>query len=351
MIKKPRPEKDERFRFLIGGLYEVGMTGLIIMANTTGIILLYDLLKSRNASRYEISIYILGLILFGTAVCSLLIYITRARVYSKKIQQICSVAQKVSKGDFSQRLDVNEDKRFKTEIDILMSDFNKMITDLSSVDKIRDNFISDVSHEIKTPLSEIQAYADLLKDGNLSEEKRAEYTDYLSVSIKKLSALVSNILKLNKIQNQSIVQNDEFYLDEQIRCSVLLFEEQIEKKNISLNIDLDEVKITSDEALLEMVWNNLISNAVKFTDFGGEISISLRKAKNKIQVKVKDNGCGISKKSQKHIFEKFYQEDSSRAIEGNGLGLALVYQIVKLLNGTIAVDSKTDKGTVFTVTL
>jgi signal transduction histidine kinase len=216
---------------------------------------------------------------------------------------------------------------------------------------MRNNFVADVSHEIKTPLSVIQGYADLLQSQDLSVEKRSEYTYLLSEAITSLTNLVTNILKLNKIENQGIIQKEKFSLDEQIRYCILSFEDKIEEKNIELNVDLDDVTVKSDRALLEIVWNNLISNAIKYTSYGGTVSIDLKKDKNGIMVRVADNGCGMSREMQKHIFDKFYQGDTSHSQEGNGLGLALVKQVVNMLNCKIEVESTLNKGSEFIVTI
>ena len=289
-------------------------------------------------------------LLFGCTVSTGLIYFVKGRVYHDKIKVFYDTASKVAKGDFNVRVPIHFEKP-KSEMDYLAVNFNKMLTEISSLENMRNNFVADVSHEIKTPLSVIQGYADLLQNQDLSVEKRSEYTFLLSEAITSLTNLVTNILKLNKIENQGIIQKERFSLDEQIRYCILSFEDKIEEKNIELNVDLDDITVKSDKALLEIVWNNLISNAIKYTSYGGTVSIDLKKDKNGIMVRVADNGCGISREMQKHIFDKFYQGDASHSQEGNGLGLALVKQVVNMLNCKIEVESTLNKGSEFIVTI
>ena len=287
-------------------------------------------------------------LLFGCTVSTCLIYFVKGRVYHNKIKVFYDTASKVAKGDFNVRVPIGFDKP-KSEMDYLAVNFNKMLTEISSLENMRNNFVADVSHEIKTPLSVIQGYADLLQNKDLSAGKRNEYTFRLSEAIATLTSLVTNILKLNKIENQGIIQKEKYSLDEQLRYCILSYEDKFEEKNLNINVELEEIMIKSDKSLLEIVWNNLISNAVKYTNFGGTINISLEKENNKTIVKVSDNGCGMSKETQRHCFEKFYQGDSSHSQEGNGLGLALVKQVVNMLEGEIKVTSDIGLGTEFTV--
>ncbi len=287
-------------------------------------------------------------LLFSCTISTSLIYFVKGKVYHDKIKVFCDVANNVSKGDFSVRVPTYFIKP-KSEMDFLAVNFNKMLVEISSLENMRNNFIADVSHEIKTPLSVIQGYADLLQEKDLSPEKRAEYTHRLSQAIESLTNLVTNILKLNKIENQGIVQKEEFSLDEQIRCCILAFEEKLEEKRLQINVELEEIKITSDKALLEIVWNNIISNAIKYTGFNGKIDVELKSENGKTIVKIRDNGCGMSKETLSHCFEKFYQGDTSHSQEGNGLGLALVKQVINLLDGKIEIDSSPQKGTLFSI--
>ena len=321
---------------------------LIVALNGTFLVLILINVISKEFDKSIIALAGALYLLFGCTVSTGLIYFVKGRVYHNKIKVFCDTASKVAKGDFNVRVPVIFDKP-KSEMDYLAVNFNKMLTEISSLENMRNNFVADVSHEIKTPLSVIQGYADLLQNQDLSVEKRHEYTYLLSEAITSLTALVTNILKLNKIENQGIIQKEKFSLDEQIRYCILAFEDKLDEKNIQLNVVLEEVIVKSDKALLEIVWNNLISNAVKYTSYGGTISISLKKDKNGIVVRVSDNGCGMSREMQKHIFEKFYQGDSSHSQEGNGLGLALVKQVVNMLDYKINVESVPGKGSQFKI--
>lgn len=323
---------------------------LIIALNGTILIFVLTSLIDKNSSVSEISLFCFLYLLFGCLISTSLVYLVKGRVYYNRIKSICNVASKVAKGDFDVRVPIYFEKP-KSEMDYLALNFNKMLTEISSLENMRNNFVADVSHEIKTPLSVIQGYADLLQNKDLSVEKRSEYTRFLSEAIGNLTNLVTNILKLNKIENQGIIQKEKYSLDEQIRYCILAFEDKLDEKNITVNAELDEVDLKSDKALLEIVWNNLISNAVKYTGFGGEISVELKNENGKKVVTVSDTGCGMSKETVKHCFEKFYQGDSSHSQEGNGLGLALVKQVVTMLNSEISVESVLGEGTTFTVTL
>ena len=288
--------------------------------------------------------------MFSCTISTSLIYFVKGRVYYNKIKVFCDVANEVANGDFAVRVPIIFDKP-KSEMDFLAVNFNKMLTEISSLENMRNNFIADVSHEIKTPLSVIQGYADLLRNKDLPDDKRNEYTYRLSQAIESLTNLVTNILKLNKIENQGIIQKEFFSLDEQIRRCILAFEEKIEEKKLQLSIELEEITIESDKALLEIVWNNLISNAIKYTDYNGEINVVLKNENGKTIVTIHDNGCGMSAETLSRCFEKFYQGDASHSQEGNGLGLALVKQVVNLLDSEIIVDSIQQEGTQFLVIL
>ncbi len=322
----------------------------IVALNGTFLVLILVDVISKNFDKSTIALVGILYLLFGCTISSGLIYFVKGRVYHNKIKIFYDTASKVAKGDFNVRVPVYFDKP-KSEMDYLAVNFNKMLTEISSLENMRNNFVADVSHEIKTPLSVIQGYADLLQKQDLSDEKRREYTHLLSEAINSLTNLVTNILKLNKIESQGIIQKEKFSLDEQIRYCILAFEDKFDEKNIHIEADLEEITIKSDKTLLEIVWNNLISNAVKYTDFGGEVSFKLKKENGKIVINVSDTGCGMSKETVKHCFEKFYQGDPSHSQEGNGLGLALVKQVVNMLNGEIKVSSVPGEGTTFSVYL
>ena len=254
----------------------------------------------------------------------------------------------VSKGNFKIQLPIPND----FEMGALTAKFNSMVKELNSIETLRNDFISNVSHEIKTPIATIQGFSNLLKDDTLSKEDRDEYLDIIISETSRISNLTSNILKLTKLETQGIITDKtSFSLDEQLRHSVLLLQRDLSEKNLELDIDLDRVQIYSNEELLQQVWLNILSNAIKFTGENGKISIQLMDTEDTATVKITDNGIGMKAESLNHIFDKFYQEDRSHSSNGNGLGLPLVKRIVDLCNGTIRVKSLLGEGSSFTVEL
>jgi signal transduction histidine kinase len=245
------------------------------------------------------------------------------------------------------------------EIPLTVKEFNVLFRaeELESIETLKSDFISNVSHKIKTPLSVIQGYAMALQNDALPAGERKEYTATIVEASRKLSDLVSNILKLNKLENQEIIPESRPYdLSEQLRRCAVTFEEIWEHKNISFDADLDETSVCYNEDMLEMVWNNLLSNAIKFTGAGGRISLTLKArdgfAKGMyVQVTVQDSGCGMDEETKKHIFDKFYQVDTSHSREGNGLGLALAKKVIEMQGASIAVESAPGRGSTFTVYL
>jgi len=234
----------------------------------------------------------------------------------------------------------------------MFEDFNTMAQELQSIETLKNDFIANVSHEIKTPLAIIQSYAAALQNNTLNNNERDEYIKTINDASQKLSTLVSNILKLNKLENQEILSEaHSFDLSEQLRRCALSYEELWESKNINFNSELEEISVCYDETMLEIVWNNLLSNAIKFTNPGGSIFLKLKSSDGHALISINDTGCGMDEETQKHIFDKFYQGGSSRSQEGNGLGLALVKRTIILLAGTIKVESSPGKGSTFIVSL
>jgi signal transduction histidine kinase len=226
-----------------------------------------------------------------------------------------------------------------------------MAQELSGTETLRTDFIANVSHELKTPLAVMGNYATMLQRPGITPDERNEYAKAISEAARKLAQLITNILKLNKLENQQIFpQPKEFDLGEQLCECLLSFEDAWEAKNLEIETDIeDDVRIKSDPELLSLVWNNLISNAVKFTPDGGKIGVTLKTEENDVAVSVTDTGCGMNPEVGQHIFEKFYQGDTSHATQGNGLGLALVKRVVDILNGEIGVQSLSGQGSTFTV--
>ena len=257
--------------------------------------------------------------------------------------------EEVASGNFEIELDENS---LFDEVEDMFHYFNLMVKELRATETIQTDFISNASHEFKTPLSAIEGYATLLSDGDISNEEKKQYIEKIMFNIHRMNELVHNVLLISKVDNHSITrQVNTYLLDEQIRQSILLFELKWVEKNIEFDIDFDIIKYTGNEALLIHVWNNLISNAIKFSPQNGSIKMSLKVVKDKVVFTIEDNGPGINEENIKYVFNKFYQSDTSHKEEGYGLGLALVKKIVDLEYGNVIVENTTPSGCRFTVTL
>lgn len=269
------------------------------------------------------------------------------------LNRIREATEKMRQGDFSIRVERPKIPAFTNEIDVIAEDINKLAEELSGVETLRTDFIANVSHEIKTPLAIIQNYAAMLQDNALTEELRTEYVKTLTEATRRLSDLITNILKLNRLENQRIYpQARRFNLSEQLCECLLTYESIWEEKAIRIETDIKpDIMIEGDSELLALVWNNLLSNAMKFTDRGGTVSVAVRRDGSAVAVTIADTGCGITPEAGKHIFEKFYQGDPSHGTQGNGLGLALVKRIMDILQGEISVQSEVGKGSRFSVRL
>ncbi len=285
--------------------------------------------------------------------CTVIDAIRRKLTIDRPVKQIVAAAERIAKGDYSVRIPDFHTRSLATGLDRIALCYNKMAEELSGVETLQTDFIANVSHELKTPLSVMQNYGTLLQQPDLSEEERMQYAKGVSEACRRLANLITNILKLNKLENQQIFPAVQSYnLTAQLAECLLAYENVWESKNIDIETDLaDDVFLTADPELLSLVWNNLLSNAFKFTEAGGSVGLSLKVEGGCAVVAVSDTGCGISPEVGKHIFEKFYQGDSSHATQGNGLGLALVRRVVSIMGGDIAVSSEVGKGSIFTVKL
>lgn len=282
------------------------------------------------------------------AIIGVLLVIVVARHIIKPIKKINKATEKVAKGDFSVNLETNR----KDEIGELTTNFNKMVKELNNIEYLSKEFMSNVSHEFKTPIASIQGFAKLLKDEKTTEEEKKEYIDIIIEESERLTNLANNIQSLSKIENKEILStNEEIVLDEQIRKCIVILNQKLEEKNIDISMEGENITLFGNEDLLQQVWINLINNAIKYTNENGKIEICIKENKNYIEVQVKDNGIGIEKEKQERIFEKFYQVDSSHGAEGNGLGLAIVKKIIDLHEGEIELKSDYGKGSIFIVKL
>ena len=294
--------------------------------------------------------------IYWTAVAAGLTLFTRKKVkdtYEEPLHRLADATQQVAGGDFSVYVPTIHTADRLDYLDVMILDFNKMVEELGSVETLKTDFVSNVSHEMKTPIAVIKNYAELLQMKNASDGEKAEYARNIEEAAGHLSALISNILKLNKLENQRIDPEIESYdLCGQLEECILQYEELWDEKELELEVDMEEkAVIQADPSLMELVWNNLLSNAIKFTEQGRKVTVRQATEAEYVEVSVSDTGCGMSKESIRHIFDKFYQGDTSHSKEGNGLGLALVKRILVLMNGDIQVVSQEGKGSTFTVKL
>jgi len=266
----------------------------------------------------------------------------------KPIHQIIEATRKIAVGDFSVRVKGQGIR----ELDELSQSFNKMARELSSIEILRSDFVNNFSHEFKTPIVSIRGFAKLLKDGDLSEEEKREYLEIIIMESERLAALSTHILNLSKYEAMEIVaEKAVFPLDEQIRRVIVLAEAKWMAKHINIQIEMEEIMYNGDENLMQQIWINLVDNAIKFSKPEGNINVNLAVVGESVHFSIQDDGIGIDEESRLHIFDKFYQGDTSHRQAGNGLGLAMVKRIVELCNGTISVESYNGKGSIFIVTL
>lgn len=323
--------------FLMSGIH----TGLIVFMNKVG---WNELLQS-----------IVPMVYWGTVAGGLTLF-TRTQIkktYEEPLHKLAEATDQVANGDFSVYVPTIHTPDKWDYLDVMIMDFNKMVEELGSIETLKTDFVSNVSHEMKTPIAVIKNYAELLRSEHTTEEQRKEYAVNIEGAARRLSDLIGNILKLNKLENQRIAPEVEVYdVCRQLCDCILQFEDAWEEKEIEMDTELeDRAMVKADESLLELVWNNLLSNAVKFTEPGGKITVRQTSDDQFVNVSVSDTGCGMDQENINHIFDKFYQGDTSHSKEGNGLGLALVKRVLELLDGKIEVFSERGKGSTFLVKL
>jgi len=266
----------------------------------------------------------------------------------RPLRSLINATKEIAGGNFN----VYVDAKGSRELVRLAASFNEMAKELGGIETLRSDFVSNISHEFKTPVASIKGFAKRLQKNNLSDEQRNEYLQIIVSESERLARLSGNVLLLSNLEFGSPeIEQAEYSLDEQLRKIVLLLEPQLQKKNLELALHFEAINIIGNEELLHHVWLNLLGNAIKFSDDGGEIKITLESKKSHAIVIISDNGMGMSEAVKKRIYEKFYQADQSRASEGNGLGLSLVKKILDIENGQITVNSELGQGTEFTVTL
>lgn len=300
------------------------------------------LIENDDVKHFPLVAFCIASILIGTII---------AIIFSKKplkpFRQIMEATDKIADGDYTVRLALKGPE----EIQKLGSKFNHMAEELSSVEMLRTDFVSNFSHEFKTPIVSIRGFAKALKWDDLTPEERDEYLDIIISESERLSSLSLNVLYLSKIENQAILTDKKRYnLSEQIRLAVALLDQKLSEKQLEIIFDAKEFFIEANEEMMKQVWINLLDNAVKFSPVGGKVEISMKQTVDNISVKISDQGVGMSPETKEHIFDKFYQGDLSHSTSGNGLGLAIVKKIIDLHGGNITVHSS-DKGSTFEITV
>lgn len=340
--------KESRFP---ASLFAIYLGVLLLMSGIhTGLLVLMDKVSFNDVVQSIIPMVYWGMVAVG------LTLFTRKKIkdtYEQPLHQLAEATEKVANGDFSVYVPTLHTPDKLDYLDVMIMDFNKMVEELGSIETLKTDFVSNVSHEMKTPISIIKNYAEMLQTEQMPEEQRKEYAISIEDAAVRLSDLISNILKLNKLENQRITPDMDVYdVCRQLCDSILQFEEAWDEKQIELITEIeDTAMVRADKSLLELVWNNLLANAIKFTEPGGTIIISQTSDEKYLKVSVSDTGCGMSRNCINHIFDKFYQGDTSHSKEGNGLGLALVKRVLELMDGDIQVASEKGKGSIFTVIL
>lgn len=279
-----------------------------------------------------------------------IVFLVIADIIVKPLTRLTNAIKELSNGNYNVRVDnVGQD-----EISKLNQGFNQMARQLAKQDETRQKFISDISHEFQTPLTSIQGFANILKEEDLPKEQRVKYANIILYNSKRLSSLAKNMLQLTLLDREEIeLELTNYSLVEQMNRVISTQENQAMEKNIEIVFEMPkkEIFIEGDEQRLEQVWTNIISNAIKYTNEGGLITITMKKNSKDIEISIEDTGIGMSKEVVSHIFERFYREDKTRNVEGNGLGLAIVKSIVDLHHGKIDILSQVDVGTNFIVRL
>lgn len=321
-------------------LITVSITGLLFyIAHFLG--LLND--EIAHDGTYFPVILLISCTIIGTTISA----VTSRRMV-QTIRMFIDATDRLASGDFSIRLKLKGPPEFQ----VLSENFNRMAEELGGIEILRTDFINNFSHEFKTPIVSIKGFAEVLKHDDLTKEERDEYLNIVIEESTRLASLASNVLDLSKIEAQSILTNKrQFNIGEQIRQSVLLMAPKMEKKKLSLNVNLHDYEIAGNKELLNQVWLNLLDNAIKFTPEGGEIHVRMKKIEEHVLIMIRDNGTGIQSEALPKIFDKFYQQDTSHSAAGNGLGLTIVNQIVQLHEGTITCESTPSHGATFTISI
>ncbi|MBQ7307124.1 MAG: HAMP domain-containing histidine kinase [Clostridia bacterium] len=320
---------------------------------TTCSVLLFDaLVKKFPGKTFFTAIFLLINVIIISIIYGVIDYVRRKLTVDKPTKLILDATSQITSGNFNVKINPIHAYGMYDEFDIIIENINRMANELSKSEILKSDFIANVSHEIKTPVSIISNYAMLLQNENLPSDTIKDYTQTLLKTSKRLSDLVVNILKLNKLENQRLSEHkSNINVGNKLSECILQFEELLDDKNINLDCDIDDIILNIEDTYLDVIFNNLVSNAIKFSNINGDIKISLKENFNNIVFKISDTGCGMSKETGERIFDKFYQGDTSHTQEGNGLGLALVKKVIDIIGGDIMVESELNVGSTFTVNL
>lgn len=337
------------FRAFVG---EIAIPFLTVFVIVTVALVVYMKISRIAGDNFGLVYTVMILTVFVLAVAFVVAdRIQRKITTGNPVSEILEATEKIARGDFSVRLTINHAYERYNDYDLIKENLNAMAEELNKSEILKTDFIANVSHELKTPLSVIQSYVSLIEKES-DPTLRTKYVHTVKDATKRLSSLITNVLKLNRLEHHSLTCDcAPLRLDDLIAESVIALEEKIEDKALTLDCHLDEVELSSHKGYLEIVFTNLLSNAVKFTEPGGSITVRLTDLGDFAQVDITDTGCGIPPETGARIFDKFYQGDTSHAGEGNGLGLALVKRVIDILGGKITVKSRVGEGSTFSVTL
>lgn len=340
-MKRKNGKLNTNFQFKFSAAATLGAIAAVMM--TYGVVhILNDVWNISLGIPMGVRMLIFALV-FGVAIAAVLNH-----AFIKPMTDMANAMRRVADGDFDTQLQC---KSVISDVKEAYTSFNLMVKALGETETLQTDFVSNVSHEFKTPINAIEGYASLLQDSELPREQQMQYVSKIIFNTKRLSDLVGNILLLSKVNNSIHPKPSTYRLDEQIRQSVFALERKWTEKDIDFDIEMDEVEYCGYEGLMMHVWSNLIDNAIKFDSYGGTITMRLKKSDDSVVYSITDTGPGIAQEEQKRIFAKFYQVDSSHREEGNGLGLALVNRIVAASGGTITVESEPGAGACFIVRL
>ena len=344
-IKKVPRQKRTTLIFLVLFVFVILLVSIVISGGISYFLVNIGILPPLSEKRSPVSLVFLLLVslLIGT-----LMAVIGGDYFLRPLRNLTEATKKVAAGNFK----VTVEAKGSREINQLATSFNEMTKELASVETLRSDFVNNISHEFKTPMESIRGFARRLKKNSLTEQQREEYLDIIISETERLTRLSSNVLLLSNLEStDKFLEETSYYLDEQIRKAILLFDLQLEKKNLEVEINLNPIQIIANEEMMNHVWINLLENAIKFSPERGTIKVTLQVNEAEAVVSISDTGIGMDDNTQKHVFDKFYQGDKSRFTEGNGLGLSLVKRILELSNGHATIDSTLGKGTRIIISL